>query len=224
MKWTSFLIQAMSLACILVPATGTTTAFLVKSMSPTCAGDFELTDFEFTCGDECVVGSTVDVSGALASETGFAEYQQVTVNFCPLDYDWSCYSYNQFQTNICDSLVALDGQECPSPGNYTFEFHFDLPGGDGQSWYWYWSFKLSAVFLSSDSSTSCSVGLQPSQSKYQMVWSFAGVALVASAIFVGSVRRRRRVVTREQVHPGSSIEGIEFQRMEELSVRPGVMI
>lgn len=73
MKWTSFLIQAMSLACILVPATGTTTAFLVKSMSPTCAGDFELTDFEFTCGDECVVGSTVDVSGARTSDAFLVE-------------------------------------------------------------------------------------------------------------------------------------------------------
>jgi hypothetical protein len=158
------------------------------------------------------------------SETGFAEYQQVNVNFCPLDYDWSCYSYLQFDTNICNNLVALDSQECPSPGNYTFEFHFDLPGGDGQPWYWSWSFKLSAVFLTSDSSTVCSIGIQPSQSKYQMVWSFAGVALVAGAIFVGSVRRRRRVNRREQVHPGSSIEGIEFQRMEELSVRHGVMI
>ena len=246
MKWTSLLMQTMPLACIVAPVAGTTTAFLVKSRSPTCAGDFELTDFKFTCGDECVVGSTVDVDGArksdaflvetnlqlltnhslviVVSETGFAEYQQVNVNFCPLDYSWSCYSYIEFEANICDKLVALDGQECPSPGNYTFEFNFDLPGGDGQTWYWFWSFKLSALFLTSESSTVCSVGVQPTQSKYQMLWSFAGVALFASAIVVGSARRRRRVVSREQVQTGSTIEGIEFQRMEELSVRPGVMI
>lgn len=68
MKWAFLLMQTMPLACIVAPVTATTTSFLVKSRSPTCDGDFELTGFQFTCGDECVVGSTVDVSGARTSD------------------------------------------------------------------------------------------------------------------------------------------------------------
>ena len=160
---------------------------------------------------------------AVLSENGFMNYQEVNVHVCPLYSEWSCYSYKQFETNVCDNLVALDGQKCPSPGNYTFEFEFDLPGAQGETWYWIWSFKLSALFQASESSTTtCSLGVQPAQSRYQMLWSFAGVAVFASAIVVGRAGRRRRVMVMQQDQ--SSIDGVEFQRMRDHPERTGVLI
>jgi hypothetical protein len=58
-------ILLLSLVCIVAPpVAGSATAVLVQSRSPNCEGDFELTDYAFSCvGDECLFGSAVQLSG-----------------------------------------------------------------------------------------------------------------------------------------------------------------
>ena len=156
----------------------------------------------------------------VSSETGFADSQKVDVKVCPLDYEWSCYSIDSLlATNLCDNLVALDGQECPSQGKYSFEIESTLPGGEGQNLYWGWTFRFEVLFYSNDdesSSTECSVGVQATKSKYQMVWSVLAFAVLGSVVAsVGAFRMntRRRIETEIPMEEGR----IEFLRMKDIA-------
>ncbi len=235
-------ILLLSLVCIFAPpVTGSATALLVQSRSPNCEGDFELTDYAFSCvGDECLFGSEVQVSGTckfayvskvdlrlplslvmvckVYSETGFADSQNIDIKVCPFDYEWSCYTIDSFlATNVCNSLVVLDGQECPFQGNYTFELQYTLPGDEGQNLYWGWSFRFEVLFYSSNederSTTVCSVSVQTTKSKYQMVWSVVGFSILGSAIASIGISRRNKG---RRISSEIPIEGIEFRRMSDI--------
>ena len=154
---------------------------------------------------------------------GFAEYEVVKMDVCPLNLQWSCYTFESFEVNICDNVVSMDGHECPSAGNYTFEFVYTLPSDNGKQWFWGWSFKFVARFYSSQQTSICSIDVKRTQSRYQMLWSLAGVAgLVSVLSFV--VIKGRNVECRRRIGAKPAPDEPEFYRMNEPTGDENVLV
>lgn len=119
----------------------------------------------------------------------------------------------QVQVDLCETLVPLDGQDCPGAGNYLYQMGFNLPGEAGQNWLWGWSTNVEALFVPDDAyvSTSCFLEVTTIETTDEMVaWSFAGCAILFATTAALRARRRRQVVANDQ-----NDEGIEFQRMKD---------
>lgn len=208
------------LFALAVQATEAATAFLIKSGTPQCTGDFLLERLTVSCGNECTFGASVDIDGTIYSKYGFST-KPVTLTVKACIFSVICKTLVQEEIYMCDvGLTPTDGQSCPATGSYEYSTSMKLPGDDGQDWFKGYNVGITATFENDYTSTECSLTVKAvkASNSYQMIsFSVLGAAVLLTGAAVYNFRHwRRQTATFEA--PIAEIDICNhFERMQDAS-------
>jgi len=122
-----------ALYLLFLPLTAASTAFYIND-DFSCDRDLTISGITVECGDSsnlCELGDNLEAQGYMSFGQAMPSDARMTFRACFLgmNFDMFCRDYEE-NVDFCNELglTALDGQSCPSTGDYSFDVNINLPG------------------------------------------------------------------------------------------------
>lgn len=175
----------------------------------TCSSPAYIVVTEATCGNNdngiCSLGDDLHASGTLKLTQDLPSPTVcITTKACLNGYSWTCKTFHNTVNDICDkmNLQAVNRQQCPEAGKYTFDAEVSLPADTGFNFGSGWWMKVLITIddcgTDSGMSFDCSASVHAVSSKK----SYSSTYIAGGAMIGGSLSllalfliRKRRIGT-----------------------------